>query len=242
MKKYLIMFLAFLCVGISHARKSYDREITNSLFVPKGTWTGGISFSYLEMMGSNYQFLILDKVKGEGYTCSVSPHAAYFFKDNIAAGIRARYSRTYIDLGQLNLDLGDDLSFSLNDYGYIDHGISTTGFIRTYMSLGSSKIFGFFNELSLTYGYSQGKVTSGKGETQTGTYQKINKLQIGATPGLTAFVTNNLAVEVSIDILGLNFQWIDQVTNQVESGSFRKSSADFKINIFSVNLGLCTYF
>lgn len=242
MKKILIMIIAFLCVSSAHARKGYDREIKTSLFVPKGAWTGGVSFSYLEMMGDNFQFLVLDKVKGEGYTCSVSPHAAYFFKDNIAAGLRARYSRTFVDLNKINLDLGDDMSFGLDDYRYIDHGVSATGFIRTYMSLGQSKIFGFFNELSLTYGYSQGKVTSGKGATQTGTYQKINKLQIGATPGLTAFVTNNLAVEVSVDILGLSFQWIDQLTNQVEPGSFRKSSADFKINIFSVNLGLCTYF
>ena len=110
------------------------------------------------------------------------------------------------------------------------------------MGLGKSKVFGFFNELGLTYGYSQGKNYSGTGNELTGTYQKVNKFQISATPGLTAFVTNNLAVEVSIDVLGLDFQWVEQVTNQVEKGSFRKSSANFKINIFSVNIGLCTYF
>ena len=63
-----------------------------------------------------------------------------------------------------------------------------------------------------------------------------------AAPGLTAFVTNNMAVEVSINVVGLDFKWIEQTTNQVEHGSYRQSSADFKINIFSINIGVCTYF
>ena len=72
--------------------------------------------------------------------------------------------------------------------------------------------------------------------------QTSHRLQIGAAPGLTAFVTNNMAVEVSINVVGLDFKWIEQTTNQVEHGSYRQSSADFKINIFSINIGICTYF
>lgn len=51
-----------------------------------------------------------------------------------------------------------------------------------------------------------------------------------------------MAVEVSINVVGLDFKWIEQTTNQVEHGSYRQSSADFKINIFSINIGICTYF
>lgn len=229
-------------MAFSYAQKGFDREIKSSLFVPKGTWTGGISFSYLEMEGDNYQFLVLDNLEGDGYTFKVSPHFAYFFKDNVSIGLKGSYNRTYVNLETANIDLGDDLGLDLNDYYALSHGMSVSGCLRTYMGLGNSKVFGFFNELSLTYSYSQGKITSGKDKELTGTYQVVNGFQIGATPGLTAFVTNNLAVEVSVDVLGLNFQWIDQTTNQVESGSFRKSSANFKINIFSINLGVCTYF
>ena len=244
MKKFIlfIFLTTFVCVVSGYARKGFDREIQSTLFVPKGTWASGLSFSYMEMESNNYNFLILDEVIGEGYTFKISPHVSYFFKDNISAGFRAEYQRTYGDIGNINLDLGDDLSLAIKNYGYVSHGISATGFIRTYMSLGKSKIFGFFNELSLTYGYSQGKTVSGTGTSFTGTYQTMNQMQIGATPGLTAFVTNNLAVEVSVDILGLDFQWINQKTNQVETGTFRNSSADFKIDIFSINIGLCTYF
>ena len=47
---------------------------------------GGVTFSYTELTGDNYKFLILDDVNGEGYTFKVSPYAGYFFRDNMAAG------------------------------------------------------------------------------------------------------------------------------------------------------------
>ena len=242
MKKYIVFLLAFLCVTGVHARKSYDRGIKPSLFVPKGTWMGGVSFSYMELTGDDYKFLILDDMGGEGYTFKVSPYAGYFFKDNMAAGVRLNYNRTYADIGNINIDLGDDLELDIADYKYLDHQYTASGFLRTYMGLGNSKIFGFFNELRLTYGYGQGKTLSGTGNDVTGTYQTSHHLQIGSAPGLTAFVMNNLAVEVSINLVGLDFKWAEQTTNQVEHGSYRKSSADFKINIFSINIGVCTYF
>ena len=49
---------------------------------------GGVTFSYTELTGDNYKFLILDDVNGEGYTFKVSPYAGYFFRDNMAAGVR----------------------------------------------------------------------------------------------------------------------------------------------------------
>lgn len=242
MKKYLVFFFAFLCVTAGHARKGFDREIKQSLFVPKGSWVGGVSFSYMELTGNDYQFLILDDMTGEGYTFKVSPYAGYFFRDNMAAGVRLNYNRTYADIGNIDIDLGDDLNFQIADYKYLEHQYTASGFLRTYMGLGNSKIFGFFNELRLTYGYGQGKTLSGTGDDLNGTYQTSHHLQIGSAPGLTAFVMNNLAVEVSINLIGLDFKWADQVTNQVEHRSYRKSSADFKINIFSINIGVCTYF
>ena len=68
MKKYFILLLTFLCVTSVYARKGYDRNIKPSLFVPKGSWMGGVTFSYTELTGDNYKLLILDDVNGEGYT------------------------------------------------------------------------------------------------------------------------------------------------------------------------------
>ena len=242
MRKYILLLIAFSCAGLVRARESFDREIRSTLFVPKGSWTGGITFSYMELAADNYDFLVLEEMKGEGYTFKISPHAAYFIRNDLAVGLRADYKRSYVDLGNINIDLGDDLAFEISDYSYLSHGVNTSAFVRSYMSLGKSKVFAFFAEGSLTYGYSQGKIISGTGKDMSGTFQKVNHFQLGVTPGLTAFVTNNVAVEVSVDIMGLDFKWINQKTNQVETGSYRKSSADFNINIFSINLGICTYF
>lgn len=242
MKKILLIVIAFLCMAPAYARKGYDRGIKPTLFVPKGTWMGGTTFSYTEMSGDDYQFLVLDNIKGEGYTFKISPYAGYFFRDNMAAGVRLGYNRTYMDLGNIDIDLGDDLTFDIKDYSYLEHKYTAAGFLRTYLGLGNSKIFGFFNEVRLTYGFGQGKTLSGTGDDLTGTYQRSHSFQIGITPGLTAFVMNNMAVEVSVNVMGLDFDWVKQTTNQVEKGSYRKSSADFKINIFSINIGLCTYF
>ncbi|MDD3038355.1 hypothetical protein [Bacteroides sp.] len=240
-KRYVIFFISLLCVATVCAQRGFDRKIKSSLFVPKGTWMGGCSFSYSEQTNDNYKFLVLDNVKASGYNFKVSPYAGYFFADNMAAGARLNYSRSYTDIGNLDLDLGDDLTFDIKDYKYLEHTVYASGFLRTYMGLGNSKIFGFFNELRLSYGYGQGKNTSGVENDLTGTYQYIHRLQLGSAPGLTAFVTNNIAVEVSIGLVGLDFKWINQKTNQVESGYRRNSSANFKIDIFSLNIGMCFY-
>lgn len=80
MKKLTFILLAFLCIAPAYARKSYDRGIVNSLFVPKGTWMGGTTFSYTEMNGDDYQFLVLDNINADGYTFKVSPYAGYFLE------------------------------------------------------------------------------------------------------------------------------------------------------------------
>ena len=40
---------------------------------------GGVTFSYTELTGDNYKFLILDDINSEGYTFKVSPYAGIFF-------------------------------------------------------------------------------------------------------------------------------------------------------------------
>ena len=177
-----------------------------------------------------------------GYTFRVSPFFGYFIRDNVALGGRFSYNRTYTDLGNISLDLDDDINFDISDLNYLEHIFSATGFVRTYMPIGSSKIFGLFNEARVTYGYGQGKNSSGTGADYTGTYQTIQNLQIGMAPGLTAFITNFAAVEVSIGVLGFNMKWTDQTTDQIEKGSRRSSSANFKIDLFSINLGMNFYF
>jgi hypothetical protein len=218
-----------------------DREVQKTVFIPRGSWMVGGAVSYSEHNESNLNFLVLKDVEGEGYNFSVSPYFGYFFRDNIAIGGRFAYKRDYLDLGNFDLNLGEDFNISLKDIYYLEHKYEASMFVRTYMPIGRSKIFGLFNEARLTYGYGTGKNSTGSGPEYDGTYQTVQNMQIGIAPGMTAFITDWSAVEVSVGIMGFDFKWLDQETNQIETGKQRVSSGNFKINLFSINIGMTIY-
>ncbi len=195
-----------------------DREITKMTFIPKGTWMTGGTASYSEHDEDNLNFLVLKDVKALGYTFSISPYVGYFFKDNVAAGMRFAYNRTYLDMDNFELNLGEDFNINLNNLYWLEHKYEVSGFLRTYMPIGKSKIFGLFNELRLTYGYGEGKNSTGSGTEYDGTYERSHNFLIGMAPGLTAFITDWSAVEVSVGVMGYNFKWVNQTTNQIETG------------------------
>ena len=224
-----------------HRVKRIDREIQSKVFIPKGQWMAGGTISYSEHSEDNLNFLVLKDVEGLGYDFKVSPAVGYFFRDNMAAGIRFAYNRTYLDMGNFELNLGEDFNISLDDIYYLEHKFETSGFLRTYMPIGNSKIVGLFNEVRLTYGYARGKNSTGSGSQYDGTFETVNNFEIGFAPGITAFVTDWSAVEVSMGVMGFNFKWTDQKTNQVEHGKRRVTSGNFKINLFSINIGMTFY-
>ena len=160
---------------------------------------------------------------------------------NVAAGVRFAYNRTYLDMSNFELNLGEDFNINLKDLYWLEHKYEVSGFLRTYMPIGKSKIFGLFNEVRLTYGYSTGKNSTGSGTEYDGTFERAHNLQIGIAPGMAAFITNWSAVEVSVGVMGYNFKWQNQTTNQIESGTRRTSSGNFKINLFSINIGMTFY-
>ena len=94
---------------------------------------------------------------------------------------------------------------------------------------------------SETFNYSEGEDASGVSIDKLGTYQDIYKFNIGVIPGLTAFFTENVALEVSVGLIGLDYQKTIQNTNQVEFSVSETSGANFKVNLLAVNLGLSFY-
>lgn len=221
--------------------KRIDREVMRATFIPRGQWMAGGTISYQEHDAENYNFLVLKNVEGLGYTFKVSPFVGYFFRNNMAAGVRFAYNRTYLDMDNFEVNLGEDLNINLKDLYWLEHKYEVGGFLRTYMPIGRSKIFGFFNELRLSYGYATGKDSTGSGTEYDGTFERTHSLQIGMAPGLAAFITDFSAVEVSVGVMGYDFKWVNQKTNQIETGTRRTSSGNFKINLFSINIGMTFY-
>lgn len=217
------------------------REDLNATFIPKGQWMAGGTVSYNSWDNDNLNYLILKNIDFEGHTFGVSPYVGYFVAKNTCIGGKFNYSRYFFNLGQFDLSLGEDLNISLSDLYYLEHDYDASIFLRTYMPLGKSRVFGFFSEIDLTYGYAKGKNTTGTGVEFEGTMEHVNSIQLGFCPGLTAFTTDFMAVECSVGVMGLQYKWKDQRTNRVEKGKSRSGGANFKINILAINLGMTFY-
>ena len=184
---------------------------------------------------------VVEKINADGYSFKVSPMFAYALKDNMALGGRFKYGRTLVRMDETQLNLDDENQFDINNVYQLKHSYSAMAIFRNYIPLGDSKRFAIFSETQLEFGGSQSKVANGKGEALTGTYSKSTDLAFGVAPGMVAFINNYTAVEVSIGVLGVNLSKKRQVTNQVETGEQSSTSANFKINIFSIGLGIAFY-
>lgn len=229
--------------SVRHKRRieRVSREDLKRVFIPKGQWLVGGEIAWNEWDNDNLNYVVLKDINFEGHTFSAGPYFGYFVANNIALGGRFSYKRYFFNLGELDLNLGEDLNINLEDLYYLEHNYLTTAFMRSYMPIGRSNIFGFFAEVQLTYGFTQGKNTTGRGETYSGTYEQIHSLQLGFCPGLTVFATDFMASEVSINMGGYKVKWGEQETNRVESGKVRNSGANFKLNLFSVKFGMTFY-
>lgn len=236
-----MIFFLFLVLACSIVQAQGMRNITMEKFVPKGQWIVGSSISYSQSEQKDYNFLVIESVSGEGYSFKLSPLLCYAFADNMAAGGRFAYKRSLMKVDEMGLEIGDDLSFNLNDVYSLSHTYSGVAMFRNYISLGKSKRFALFNETQLTLEGGQSKFVNGKGDELTGTFSKSFGVSLGACPGMVAFINNYTAVEVSIGVLGLNYSHTRQVTDQIHVANQSSSSVNFKINIFSIGMGIAFY-
>ncbi len=239
--KKLLCIICLACTVLGGYAQDTQKKLPSKVFVPKGQWIVGSSVSYSEHTENNYDFLVVEKINSDGYSFKLSPMFAYALKDNMALGGRFKYGRTLVRMDETQLNLDDETSFDINNIYQLKHSYSAMAIFRNYIPLGDSKRFAVFSETQLEVGGSQSKVSNGKGEALTGTYSKSTDLGFGVSPGMVAFINNYTAVEVSIGVLGVNLSKTRQVTNQVETGEQSSTSANFKINIFSIGLGIAFY-
>lgn len=245
MKNYLTLLIAlFILIPSSMKARGdkYDRGIIMQTFIPKGVWMVGATFSYSEQVNDNFDFMsLLKKIDAESYTFKVTPLVSYFIRDNISIGGRLTYGRSFTKIENLSLELGDDINFTIDELHDKSNSYSASVFIRTYLNLGDSKRFGLFNEARATYGYSKSINSSNFGNGLSGVHQLKHNLNLGVAPGLTCFINDFTAVEASVAVAGLNFNWYEQTKDQVYTGKRTSSSANFKINLLSVDLGIVFY-
>ena len=145
-----------------------------------------------------------------------------------------------LDASDLNLGGEDsDLNFEVNDYYSLRHSYSVAVIWRQYIPLGRNKRFALFNEMQLSGGGTQARFA--KDSPVKGTYETGYTFSLGVSPGIVAFATNNMAVEVNVGVMGITYTHTKQVHNQVTVGKRDASMMNFKVNIFSIGLGMAFY-
>ncbi len=211
-------------------------------FVPKGQWIFGGTASYSTHTNRDYDFLVIEGINSEGYTFRVSPFLAYAVRNNMAVGARFIYSRTLLRVDDADVNMGDEdtgVNLSVNGYYVLRHTYEGAVTWRNYIPLGRSKRFAIFTDMQLSAGGIQGKYADG--QPVRGTYETGYSFGLGVSPGLVAFATNNMAIEVSVGVMGISYSHVHQVHNQVTSGNRSTSNMNFKVNLFSIGLGMAFY-
>ena len=227
--------------AIDHRLRRQNRGIANirTEFVPKGQWVFGGSVSYSTHSNDNYNFLIIEDIQSTGYQFKITPIVGYAYSRNSLVGVRFGYQRSLAELDNASLSIT-----SLdNSYFYsLKHSYNVEALWRKYIPLGrGNKRFALFAEVGLAMGGSQSKLASGPSNAISGTYSTSFDVSLGVNPGISAFLTNNMAIEVNIGVLGLNYSKTTQVGNQVDMGSTSSSQMNFRVNIFSIGLGASFY-
>lgn len=217
------------------------RNMLKQTFIPKGQWLVGATINFSEWDTDNYNLTVLKNVDIEGHTFSTSPYFGYFVAKNLAIGGRYHYTRNYFYLGKFDLNLGEDFNIKLEDIYYLGHTHTIDFFVRPYIPLSKSNTYGAFVDIRAGYAHSTSKNSTGSGADYDGSFTKANTIQLNVCPGASVFATDFLAVEASIGIMGLKYRWVDQKTNQVETGRVRSGGANFRFNFLSINIGLTFY-
>ena len=226
---------------INHSLRRQNRGIANirTEFVPKGQWVFGGSVSYSTHNNNNYNFLIIEDIQSTGYQFKITPLVGYAYMKNSLVGVRFGYSRGMTELDNASLSI---TSLDNANYFSLKHSYNVEALWRKYIPLGKdNKRFALFAEVALAMGGSQSKLVAGPSASPSGTYANSFDVSLGVNPGVAAFLTNNMAIEVNIGVFGFNYSNTRQVSNQVVMGGSSSSQMNFKVNIFSIGLGASFY-
>lgn len=221
--------------------KPFENDIESHVFIPKGQWITGLSFSYTQSNQNNYQFLVIENLSANTYNFKISPMVAYAFRNDMAIGLKFSYARSLAKLSGADFVLGADTQMNFDHVYSLSHNYYGTIIYRNYFPMGSSKRFGFFNEVQLELGGGQSKLTRGIDESLTGAYERNFSLDIGLVPGIVVFLSNWSAMEVNVGVLGFSYKTTHSINDQIYHSRRHYKAANFKINLFSVTFGTTFY-
>lgn len=220
----------------------YNRGVKNHLFVKRHTWMTGLTVTHGQYDSEDIEFLsVLKDFDCKARLFSINPFVGYFIRENICIGVKFGYQNIYAGLGNISIDIDDDMSFTLKDMSFEEELFKTTIFHRSYVGLDKGKRFGLFNETSLSFNTGSSRYQRGSEENRRDTRTQIREVHIGLNPGATVFIMENVSAELSFGVVGFRYREEKQSTNGEESGWRKSSGANFKINLLNISIGIVAY-
>lgn len=243
MKKLLSILALALCVCLTVQAQRYDRGYANTtqkVFAPKGSFmiagTGKVTWHRED----NYNFLVIDGIDGDGYSVNISPTFLYMPWNNIGVGLRLGYDRMKLNVDKASLNVSE-ISMNVDDYFRLTQSFEAAAIFRPYIPLGNSGRFSLFAQVELGFNAGRVKNTARISQEVKGTYTEKYKFLVGVNPGITALITNHFAMEVSVGVLGFNYNWNNMVHNQISYGSESLANASFMLNLATISISLAYY-
>lgn len=217
----------------------FDRGLFSYLFIPKGQWHFGITASYGEFSAKDLQMLdMLSDFDFSGHTFSIKPYLSYFLADNISLGLRFGYTDSKGSLGSMKMDFDDDLNFDLHDVMYRNEAYTAAITFRQYIGLVRRGRFGVFNEIELSFSSGDSDFKRYIGGEPRLTHTTYMESRLSFSPGICVFVMKNVSFNISFAVVGFYLRNEKQWVNEQEMGNRFTSGANFRFNIFNINLGI----
>ena len=209
--------------------------------IHQGNLLAGVTLFLLQGESDKDELNIIfgDIYKAEGYTFTVEGFCGYFVRDAMAVGLRAGYSRTFIDI---DYSILEELADVKEHREYVSNGFFVQPFLKNYLKVFDSRILYFFNETSLRVEYSYGISQSDDGEDISRTKNHEWTFKFGINPGLSIFVLDRLAFETSVGLLGLSSSIVDVEENDESHSEVVYNIVNFKINLLALDFSLVYFF
>ena len=115
--------------------------------------------------------------------------------------------------------------------------------MRNYLRLGKGTFY-LFNETNLEFTYGTGVQQVNAVEDVKRNTSDFYALKLGIQPGITAFITDVVSVEIGTSVLGLSSEYTRTTSNGVEDdeGYTWSNEVSFEIDLLSLFLGITFYF
>lgn len=231
----------------------FHRGLYNYVFIPKGKWMIGATASYGEF--GTEDFKILDLVENVDFNVnafSIKPFISYFIRSNMSVGLRFGYTRAKADMGSMNVDFDEDMSFSIADAMYRNESYTSAFTFRQYIGLSRRGRFGVFNEVELAFSSGNSDFRRMYDDHPRSTHSTYMEAGLNFSPGLCVFAMDQVSFNISFGVFGFKMRNERQYTTittapdedpiEPVKGNRFTSGANFRFNIFNINFGLAVHF